>query len=84
MFNEKLTVTEAPGDAEARNTCVLSCQDIGVAVAPEELLVSMPRTIERRPLEHGRFRIDLGWAYLRSNSNPALLRLLDYFDHRDL
>ncbi len=57
--------------------------NIGVAVAPEELLVSMPRSVERRPLEHGRFRIDLGWAYLRANSNPALLRLLDYFGHRD-
>ena len=57
--------------------------NIGVAVAPEELLRSMPRGIERRSLESGRYKIDLGWAYLRENNNPALLRLLSYFRHLD-
>ena len=66
-----------------QNICSLLLDfNIGLAVAPEELLDSMPRSVVRRPLEQGRFRVELGWAYLRSNQNPALLRLLGYFsDH---
>ena len=57
--------------------------NIGVAVAPEELIDSMPRHVESRPLEHGRFQIEMGWAYLRSNNNPALLRLLEYISYHE-
>ena len=56
--------------------------NVGVSVAPEELLPSMPRNVVSRPLENGRFQIELGWAYLRSNTNPALQRLVNYLDNR--
>ncbi|MCR5136687.1 MAG: LysR family transcriptional regulator [Oscillospiraceae bacterium] len=55
----------------------------GVAVAPRELLPSMPKKVLSRPLEHDRFRIELAWAYFRENMNPALLRFLNDMDHQN-
>ena len=36
----------------------------------------MPKNVICRPLEDGRFTIELGWAYLRASGNPALQRFL--------
>ena len=46
--------------------------NMGIAVAPALLLESMPKNVICRPLEHGRFTIEMGWAYDQDNRNPAL------------
>ncbi len=50
--------------------------NIGIAIAPEEIIQSMPKNIVSRPLEDGQFKIRLGWAYAKNNQNPALLKFL--------
>ncbi len=52
--------------------------NMGIAVAPELLLEAMPKNIVCRPLEHGRFTIEMGWAYDPGNRNPALRQFLNY------
>ncbi len=54
--------------------------NVGIAVAPELLLESMPRQVTCRPLEHGRFKIEMGWAYAPQNRNPALRLFLKYLE----
>ncbi len=54
--------------------------NVGVAVAPELLLDSMPKQVTCRPLEHGRFTIEMGWAYDPQNRNPALRQFLNYLE----
>ena len=54
--------------------------NIGIAVAPEILLEAMPRNVICRPLEHGRFTIEMGWAYDPRNKNPALRQFLQFLD----
>ena len=59
-------------------TSLLLDFNLGLAVGPEELLGSMPKNVICRPLEQGRFTIELGWAYCRGNRNPVLRRFIDY------
>ena len=54
--------------------------NMGIAVAPELLLEAMPKNIICRPLEHGRFTIEMGWAYNPRNRNPALRQFLNYIE----
>lgn len=54
--------------------------NMGIAVAPELLLESMPKNVICRPLAHGRFTIEMGWAYDPGNRNPALLHFLKYLE----
>jgi len=54
--------------------------NIGIAVAPEILIEAMPRNVICRSLEHGRFTIEMGWAYDPRNNNPALRQFLHYLN----
>ena len=55
--------------------------NMGIAVAPELLLESMPKNVICRPLENGRFTIEMGWAYDPGNRNPALRQFLKYLEN---
>lgn len=57
--------------------------NVGIAVAPELLLEAMPKNIICRPLEQGRFTIEMGWAYDPGNRNPSLRQFISYIE-RDL
>ena len=52
--------------------------NMGVAIAPVELVPTMPKGVVLRTLEGGRHHISLGWAYRTGNPNPALHRLIAF------
>lgn len=56
--------------------------DLGVAVAPASVATSLPDDIVVIPLRGAWPQIELAWAYLAANANPALRRFLDYLEQR--
>ena len=59
-------------------TTLLLDFNLGVAIAPQKIESIMPDNVICRPLEGGKYTIELTWAYSRNNSNPALLKLVDF------
>ncbi len=55
--------------------------NMGIAIAPVELIQSMPAGILQRPLAQGAFSIEMGWAYHIHNANPTLRRFLEHLNH---
>lgn len=57
--------------------------DLGVAVAPDSVATSLSDDIVVIPTRGDWPKIELAWAYLATNENPALHTFVDYLDQRE-
>ena len=66
-----------------KNVQLMLRLDLGVAVAPDSVATSLSDDIVVIPTRGDWPKIELAWAYLATNENPALHTFVDYLNQRE-
>lgn len=93
--NDDLLRQTYPYEADHPELTVLRAEDqdiawmmmalgLGIEAVPETIIASLERGYTVREVEGYEASLEIGWAYLTDNANPALQKFLDFVAHQNL